>query len=903
MTNYYQITPLGINDREFLAAIFGDQAHLAQVSIGDNFATQWWGDVLPYWDETSQQKRYYCVSEFHPSQEQGGVLPRRRKELFKRQRVLVVDDIEEKVSEDRFASWPAPSFKMYTSPGSQQWGWILNDQEEAYRIDYFVDQVVDLYFEGKDPGMKGVTRIAKLPSSWNTKDSKRESSGEYSRSKLYEWNPGRTFSLAELASAAGIDLSKARTGASDHGIPEEWPEDSPVVQAIEAGIIHVAGDKGDGQLFVECPNRHNHTVDNDGDRSGLLYMHADGSGGYKCHHGGCEGFKFPQFLQAHRIKDAHDAWRKQRFGTNAPGSAPDLAEIFKDVPAPPAANQHEASQRAPHEVTFVVGEVEAPPPADDQIREWISRLGTPQLSQLNPLMAKLVEAFPHMNALQRDVAAKDMREQFQRMGTNKVFQEALAKALANYRRLETAARAQMAQIEKARGAGSSDYKPLSAQPMEIDYPFPSPGDNRFAPAIAHAENLKAMCAYHNISIRYNIMTHGVEISIPNLPLLEDEADNLAVYHLSDIARASFMSADGLKEKILQVAVSNAYHPVLEWLSAQPAWDGRDYIGEIVALLDTPSPELLRKYLENWMRQGVVAARNSYGKTPPRNVLVFTGAQYIGKTTFFRLITPGVPGGFAEGLHLNPSDRDSLKQSVVSFTVELGELDATFRKADIALLKAHISKGTDRFRLPYATTESTWPRRTIYCATVNDSEFLVDKTGNSRWNVVEVNGIDLDQLRVLHATGVIAGAWKQAEAAIDEGQLWYFMREEVEAMEAHLNKFMRINPIEDGLASLFDWYAPEEDWVKMTNHQIGDVLRHAGLTVNVGIGPLVKSFMAARGMPQPPGVVKIDGKTHRGFLMPPRDLPIGKARRHEGHDDQEPEGAPKVTDPTDELSFL
>ena len=39
MTNYYEITPIGITDHEFLAAIFGDQAHMAQVSVGDAHAS------------------------------------------------------------------------------------------------------------------------------------------------------------------------------------------------------------------------------------------------------------------------------------------------------------------------------------------------------------------------------------------------------------------------------------------------------------------------------------------------------------------------------------------------------------------------------------------------------------------------------------------------------------------------------------------------------------------------------------------------------------------------------------------------------------------------------------------------------------------------------------------------
>jgi putative DNA primase/helicase len=45
------------------------------------------------------------------------------------------------------------------------------------------------------------------------------------------------------------------------------------------------------------------------------------------------------------------------------------------------------------------------------------------------------------------------------------------------------------------------------------------------------------------------------------------------------------------------------------------------------------------------------------------------------------------GVVQDGMMLRPDDRDSVKQVVSHWLVELGELDATFRKSDIAQLKA------------------------------------------------------------------------------------------------------------------------------------------------------------------------------------------------------------------------
>lgn len=89
----------------------------------------------------------------------------------------------------------------------------------------------------------------------------------------------------------------------------------------------------------------------------------------------------------------------------------------------------------------------------------------------------------------------------------------------------------------------------------------------------------------------------------------------------------------------------------------------------------------------------------------------------------------------------------------------------------------LTRDYDKVRIPYAVHPSEYPRRTAFAATVNQSQFLVDDTGNSRfWSipVTSINfehGIDMQQLFAQLAVDFQAGAqwWLDAEeeALLDE----------------------------------------------------------------------------------------------------------------------------------------
>ena len=128
-------------------------------------------------------------------------------------------------------------------------------------------------------------------------------------------------------------------------------------------------------------------------------------------------------------------------------------------------------------------------------------------------------------------------------------------------------------------------------------------------------------------------------------------------------------------------------------------------------------------------------------------------------------------------------------AISHWIVEIGELDSSFKK-DIARLKGFLTSDQDKIRKPYGRTNSEYPRKTVFCATVNDSNFLVDATGNTRWWTIPVtrinynHGIDMQQL------------FAQPVLDYEKGEIWWLTPSEEKELETFNKKHRSISAIEE-----------------------------------------------------------------------------------------------------------
>lgn len=280
-----------VTNREFLEALYGEDAPWVHVTdfthdpsaVPDKeHLIAWKGDYFSRYDFKPQSNQYFTISLFY-ADERG--VARRRKALFRSTSVIVLDDVKEKLSMTEVEKLPAPSWILETSPGSEQWGYILNEPcADRHRVENLLDGLVanGLAPDGKDPGMKGVTRYVRLPEGVNSKKAKMIN-GQPWQCRMTLWEPFRTTTLEELAQPFAVDLDALRREARVDGAAEV--NDHPLLELHD--IIRIKEVRSDGRYDITCPWVHEHT--GSADSGTAIFTNGDGTLGFKCHHGACQG--------------------------------------------------------------------------------------------------------------------------------------------------------------------------------------------------------------------------------------------------------------------------------------------------------------------------------------------------------------------------------------------------------------------------------------------------------------------------------------------------------------------------------------------------------------------------------------------------------------------------------------
>ena len=312
-----------------------------------------------------------------------------------------------------------------------------------------------------------------------------------------------------------------------------------------------------------------------------------------------------------------------------------------------------------------------------------------------------------------------------------------------------------------------------------------------------SENIKLVLNTNNITARYNQISKRGEILIPGLMCVLDETNNTALTSVTDLAIKAGMTANRIPEMIDAVASQNPYCPVQTYIDSIP-WDDISRFAQFVGQIKCSNPTLSNVLWRKWLIQAVAAAYEPNG-IANAGVIVLTGAQGIGKTRLFHDLTSGIKDVFLEGQTLNPADKDSVMSAVSNWIVELGELDATFRKADVAQLKAFITRKKDTLRRPYARKDSSFPRRTVFAGTVNDFQFLHDPTGNRRFWPIDVNSITRD------STIDYQQLWAEVKSWYDAGERWFLNDGELVSLNQYSESFLVSDPDVEALLSRYDFF--------------------------------------------------------------------------------------------------
>lgn len=346
---------------------------------------------------------------------------------------------------------------------------------------------------------------------------------------------------------------------------------------------------------------------------------------------------------------------------------------------------------------------------------------------------------------------------------------------------------------------AGDYVPLDADVNPFMFPHltaQSKPKNTW-------ENLAWMLQEYGITLQYNVITKDLDVKVPGQDYGFDNRANCTLAEITSLCARNNMPKADLALYMQKIANDNSCNPVKDFIDAAP-WDGVSRLGQLVDTVKT-GPDYDRNLLSLCIRRWLISAVAAALKETDfwsKGVLVFQGGQSKGKTSWIRALLPApIDNLFKEGAIIDPSQKDTVSSAISHWIVELGELDGTFKKTDVARLKAFISNKVDMLRRPYDRLESKYPRRTVFFASVNPKEFLSDDTGNVRWWTVPVtdvnyeHGIDAQQI------------WAEVAVLFREGERWWMNDDEEALLELTNAEHTPIDPLEELIRGRFNWAAP------------------------------------------------------------------------------------------------
>ena len=352
------------------------------------------------------------------------------------------------------------------------------------------------------------------------------------------------------------------------------------------------------------------------------------------------------------------------------------------------------------------------------------------------------------------------------------------------------------------------------------------------PTIENTELFLKLC---RINYYFDEMLKERIFNFPNVALSGHNRSNNSITQIKSLASKYGLSRDAAVENAMTLADSTLYHPAREWIESVE-WDGVSRYAALFNSLDPVDRDIAHMLLRVWLISCIAALYEPKG-VAAQGVLVLQGLQGCGKTSWLKRLCGNHAEFFRESLILNPSNKDSVKLAVTRWIEELGELGATFRKSDLEEIKAFITRDEDEIRLPYAAAESKWSRRTIFCASVNDTEFLHDTTGNRRFWSIPVNNPQLFNMPDMQQV------WAEVKSWYDAGESWVLSSEQLALLNDSNLKHSGACPIEESIISGFDWQSADRSHPMTTTeicHRIG--IDHPNKSDTRTVGKVVRQLL-------------------------------------------------------------
>lgn len=274
-----------------------------------------------------------------------------------------------------------------------------------------------------------------------------------------------------------------------------------------------------------------------------------------------------------------------------------------------------------------------------------------------------------------------------------------------------------------------------------------------------------------------------------------------------------MEEDGLQtllprlHSLINSDFSEKYNPLLDYLTALPAWDGKtDYIqmlADRIHIADTDgahhTQEDFRYFFKKWFVAMVVTwvTDTVVGQT----ILIFVGKGGLFKTTFFDKLLPRLLHDyFINESTASYTDKDFMEAMASKALMCLDEFETAFGK-NLSAFKSCVTKLFFSIRRPYDKYRTELPHRAAMCGTSNSVQ-IISEEENRRYSPWLIESIDspidhpIDYQHVYAQAVALGKEVMERQRKHEDGWVFWLTTEDIEVMREHNKMFMISNYMED-----------------------------------------------------------------------------------------------------------
>jgi hypothetical protein len=265
--------------------------------------------------------------------------------------------------------------------------------------------------------------------------------------------------------------------------------------------------------------------------------------------------------------------------------------------------------------------------------------------------------------------------------------------------------------------------------------------------------------------------------------------------LQDVYNIS-ASPISIKGAIHAAASSRAHNPVREYLERVRGRSTTAIHRVLPDVLGIENPDPLhRAMVGRWLISAVARAMQPGSKVD--SMLVLVGKQGRRKSSFFATLG----GEFFGDSPLQIGNKDAPITFGRFWLYELAELEGMTGAREVTEVRQFLTVRADTYRPPYASAAARFPRRGVFCGSVNESQYLHDPHGSRRFYTVQLP--DDWTIPIPLLASMRDDIWAHALAEYESGERWWFEADEDVVREDDAQQYVVEDP----------WQGAVEEWLR------------------------------------------------------------------------------------------